>query len=213
MSALRSTPLLVTLALAACSARAPGVGARVEGAASPAGSGELRVRASPEDPSPEDQRGEGPAGLDWSSEDVELVFCRYFPEPERGDYLWIRLAEDRRDDGDAGARLDIDLCRLERGGSGGYAPMRPGEHGSHCAPEPGFAIWWHRGEAAYNSQAPARCELVVEREGDALSGRFECGPLDPADAKTKPEAGGAGQGAVSVAGRFSCTLEYAPPPA
>jgi hypothetical protein len=145
------------------------------------------------------------------------VFCRWYPEPERGDYVWIRLAQTPEQDGDAGPRLDLDVCRLTTGGSARYAPMSAGAHGSHCAVQPGFAIWWHD-EHAYNNGAaapPDRCwlDLEVDESTGTLAGKFACEPLDAA-----PHPGGDAQasdpppsGSVYVlAGQFTCKLERMP---
>ena len=148
----------------------------------------------------------------------QLVSCRWFAEPEAGDYLWVRLASDPRDDGDAGPRLDIDLCRVSQRAEGRYAPMPAGAHGSHCGPEPGFAVWWHEGERAVNSgPEPADCELELDFDAEAkrVSGSFSCAGLvevqheGEADAP-KPEAADDAAASVSlpqaVTGSFSCEL-------
>jgi hypothetical protein len=150
------------------------------------------------------------------------VFCRWYAEPERGDYVWIRLAQTPEQDGDVGLRLDIDVCRLTTGGSARYTPMSPGEHGSHCAAEPGFAIWWHDREHAFNSAAvqPDRCwlELDVDESVGTLAGKFACEPLDaaphpggaegasPSDTPSPPPSGSI----YVLAGQFACTLERMP---
>jgi hypothetical protein len=152
------------------------------------------------------------------------VFCRWYAEPERGDYVWIRLAQTPEQDGDAGPRLDIDVCRLTTGGGAPYTPTPAGAHGSHCAVEPGFAIWWHEGEHAFNSGAAAqaeRCwlELEVDESAATLAGKFACAPLDAAP-HPNGEAGGSEAGASPseppsgsvevLAGEFACKLERMP---
>lgn len=145
------------------------------------------------------------------------VFCRWYAEPERGDYVWIRLAQTPEQDGDAGPRLDIDVCRLTTGGSARYTPMSAGAHGSHCATDPGFAIWWHEGEDAFNNGGaaqPDRCwlELEIDESASTLVGKFACEPLDavahPEGAQpSKPSP----SGSVHVlAGQFTCKLERMP---
>jgi hypothetical protein len=154
--------------------------------------------------------------LDWRPPS-NLVSCRWYPEPERGDYLWIRLAQTPEQDGDAGARLDIDVCRLRAGGSGRYAPMTAGEHGSHCAAEPGFAIWWHEGEAAFHngpSAAPEGCwlELDLDERAGTVAGRFACAALE----RHEQDEAGSGSNELELAGvgvregRFACRLEQVP---
>jgi hypothetical protein len=148
----------------------------------------------------------------WSSGE-NLVFCRHYAEPDRGDYVWIRLAQTPENDGDAGPHIDIDLCRLADAGQH-PAPMPAGAHGSHCAPTAGFAIWWHEGEHAYNSGASPssdRCSLSLEhdRETGTLTGHFACEPLVPAS--HEPGVAPPDMEPVSVAaGEFSCKLEAAP---
>jgi hypothetical protein len=145
----------------------------------------------------------------WSSAD-NLVFCRHYAEPDRGDYVWIRFSQTAEQDGDAGPHIDIDLCRLSDAGQH-PAPMPAGAHGSHCAPTPGFAIWWHEGENAFNSgAAPAqdRCSLSLEhdREAGTLSGHFACEPLVPAS----HEPGVAPPEVEPVAvsgGEFTCKIQ------
>lgn len=148
----------------------------------------------------------------------QLVSCRWFAEPDAGDYLWVRLATDPREDGDAGPRLDIDLCRVSARPEGRYAPMPAGAHGSHCGPEPGFAVWWHEGERAVNSgPEPADCELELDFDAEAerVSGSFSCGGLVEAQhadetGAPKPEAADDAAASVSLpqalTGRFSCEL-------
>lgn len=142
---------------------------------------------------------------------LELVFCRHDPAPERGDYVWIRLAQTREADGDAGPHLDLDVCRLTRAGEGGYSVMPPGQHGSHCADTPGFAIWWHEGEAAFVSPVPPKTpaspctlELELDEQQRRLAGRFACDPLYAVS------DGSSGPGVV--AGSFNCELEARPKP-
>lgn len=144
------------------------------------------------------------------------VFCRWYAEPERGDYVWIRLAQTPEQDGDAGPRLDLDVCRLTTGGSTRYAPMSAGAHGSHCAAEPGFAIWWHEGEHAFNSgdaAQPDRCTLDLELDESAgtLAGKFACEPLTAAPHPGASPSDPPPSGSVSVlAGQFTCKLERMP---
>jgi hypothetical protein len=134
------------------------------------------------------------------------VFCRWYAEPERGDYVWIRLAQSPEQDGDAGPRLDIDVCRLTTGGSARYTPMNAGAHGSHCAADPGFAIWWHEGEEAFNSGAaaqPDRCwlSLDIDESASTLTGKFACEPLDAAEAPPPSSS------VHVLEGQFACKLD------
>jgi hypothetical protein len=156
----------------------------------------------------------------WS-EPEGLVSCRWYAEPERGDYLWIRLAQTPEQDGDAGERLDIDVCRLSQRSVGEFEPMPAGAHGSHCAPDPGFSIWWHAGEDAYNNgpaAGPARsgCALEIEFDAEAmtLTGEFACTDMAAAaHAETdKPASSEVEErGPVSVsAGQFSCHVQRMP---
>jgi hypothetical protein len=144
------------------------------------------------------------------------VFCRWYAEAERGDYVWIRLAQTSEQDGDAGPRLDIDVCRLTAGGSARYTPTPAGAHGSHCAAEPGFAIWWHEGESAFNSGTtaqPDRCwlELELDEAAGTLAGKFACEPLDAAPHSDASASETPPSGSVHVsAGQFECTLERMP---
>jgi hypothetical protein len=131
-----------------------------------------------------------------------LITCRHYAEPERGDYLWIRVAETPEQDGDAGPRLDIDVCRFSAI-AGPLATMPAGEHGSHCGPEPGFAIWWHEREAAFNTGPAAGldgCSLEFDHDPSTavLRGAFECGPL--VDEQTHAEL-------ARVLGSFTCVVE------
>ncbi len=148
---------------------------------------------------------------EWSSTD-NLVFCRHYAEPDRGDYVWIRLAQTSEKDGDAGQRIDIDLCRLTDADRN-PAPMPAGAHGSHCAPTPGFAIWWHEGDNAFNSgNSPSadRCSLAIEhdRKAGTLTGNFACDPLVPAAHEPGAEPPSGEPVSVS-AGRFTCKIEKA----
>lgn len=141
------------------------------------------------------------------SPEANMIACYHDPRPERGDYLWIRLAESREANGDAGPRLDIDVCRL--GAIAGQLPAMPaGQHGSHCADTPGFAIWWHEDPAVFNTGpegASGACELTLERDGDTLRGRFACAGLR----QVEPEDG-AGRELSLAAGSFACTLQPMP---
>lgn len=163
--------------------------------------------------------------FDWSTAS-NLVSCRHYAEPERGDYLWIRLAETPAEGGDAGVRLDIDVCRLGAVDAGALARMPAGQHGSHCATEPGFAIWWHERDSAFNS-GPVDpdpdathgegCQLELEHAGDGLvRGRFACAPLRAADTEGEagPEASPeptkrTGRELTLAAGSFTCAVERA----
>ena len=160
-------------------------------------------------------REEGQERLEFGAE--QLVFCRWYAAPDKGDYVWVRLAREQGEDGDAGPRLDIDLCRVSSPGASeaAYAPMVAGAHGSHCADEPGFAVWWHEGEAAFNSgpsPSPEDCtlELDFDREALTMSGRFACEPLAFVE-HGKSEAGAEPKPApASIAvleGSFRCALE------
>lgn len=139
---------------------------------------------------------------------LELLSCQWDRAADRGDYVWIRLATLAESKGDAGPHLDLDVCRLTGGDA--YTLMPPGQHGSHCRPEPGFAVWWHEGEAAFVSPVAGKtadtpCELKLVREADDwLSGEFSCDPLySVIDASVGPGV---------VAGSFRCPLEPMPPP-
>lgn len=144
------------------------------------------------------------------------VFCRWYAEPERGDYVWIRLAQTPEQDGDAGPRLDIDVCRLTTGGDARYTPMSAGAHGSHCAAEPGFAIWWHEGEHAFNNGTvaqPDHCwlELEIDESASTLAGKFACEPLDAAPHPDAQPSDPPPSASVHVlAGQFTCKLERMP---
>jgi hypothetical protein len=140
---------------------------------------------------------------------LELLTCEWDRQAERGDYVWIRLATKAESKGNGGPHLDLDVCRLTDG-SDGYTVMPPGQHGSRCRAEPGFAIWWHDSEAAFVSpiagHTPATpCELELVREADDwLSGEFACDPLYAVtDASVGPGV---------LEGSFRCLLEPAPPP-
>ncbi|KIG15259.1 hypothetical protein DB30_05803 [Enhygromyxa salina] len=154
--------------------------------------------------------------LSWSAPEGH-VFCRWYAEPERGDYLWIRLAQTPEQDGDAGPRLDIDVCRLSQRPSGRYEPMPAGAHGSHCSPDPGFAIWWHEGDDAFNNGAgPADPSCALEIQFDAasmtLTGEFACADLASAPHAETTEPKLQALGPVSVlAGRFRCDVQRMPP--
>jgi hypothetical protein len=139
---------------------------------------------------------------------LELLSCQWDRAAERGDYVWIRMATSAEAKGDAGPHLDLDVCRL--GGEGDWTLMPPGQHGSHCRAEPGFAIWWHEGEAAFVSPVAGKtadtpCTLALVREADDwLSGEFACDPLySVTDASVGPGV---------IAGSFRCPLEPMPPP-
>ncbi|PRP91292.1 hypothetical protein ENSA5_56410 [Enhygromyxa salina] len=159
--------------------------------------------------------GDAAKQLSWAPPEG-LVFCRWYAEPERGEYVWIRLGQTAEQDGDAGPRLDIDVCRLRSDEHSSYAPMNAGEHGSRCAPEPGFAIWWHEGEAAFNNGTEAsadNCELELDYDPSAetLVGSFACAPLGPAaHAGDEPAADGQTEGVSVVEGRFACPLQRMP---
>ena len=149
---------------------------------------------------------------EWSGAD-NLVFCRHYAEPARGDYVWIRFAQTAEKDGDAGPHIDIDLCRLMDAGEH-VAPMPAGAHGSHCAPTPGFAIWWHGEEHPYNSgESPSqdRCSLSLDhdREAGTLSGHFACEPLVPASLQPGVAPPAVEPVAVS-GGQFTCKIENVP---
>lgn len=145
--------------------------------------------------------------VSWSAPQ-NLISCRHYAEPERGDYLWIRLAETPEQDGDAGVRLDIDVCRLGAI-TGAVSPMPAGQHGSHCATTPGFAIWWHEGEAAFNTGPaadPDDCWLTLDYEpaSKLLRGTFECARL--VEAETEPPRTHGGGALELTAGAFSCEV-------
>lgn len=164
----------------------------------PVAAASLTLRGSAE--GPDLQLGQG----------LELLTCQWDRAADRGDYVWIRLATSAEAKGDGAPHLDLDICRLEIGGTGSYSLMPPGQHGSHCRPEPGFAVWWHEGEAAFVSPvvgktAETPCELKLTREPDDwLSGEFSCDPLySVTDAAAGPAV---------IAGSFRCLLEPMPPP-
>ena len=140
-------------------------------------------------------------------EELELLFCRWDREPERGDYVWIRLGETAEKDGDAGPHLDLDVCRLTSTDTGPLGLMPPGQHGSRCAPEPGFALWWHEGDTAFVSPVAGKtpqtpCTLKLEHTGEWLSGRFSCESLYAVE--------DASAGPSILSGSFSCPLTPMP---
>ncbi|MCA9686548.1 MAG: hypothetical protein KC457_30550 [Myxococcales bacterium] len=186
-------PLIVCLALMACRGAEP---QRPDG---PAAGSAAEARFELRGPA-------GPQRLAWSETAGNMVFCRHYDGADRGDYLWIRLAATPEQDGDAGPRLDIDLCRFEEVGEDTeVGAMEAGQHGSHCRSEPGVAIWWHEGELAFNNGAvgDADCKLSLTRGEGRLAGRFSCGPL-----RRHVEAGEGDDRkdeSVTVVGSFTCT--------
>jgi hypothetical protein len=105
---------------------------------------------------------------------------------------------------------------MTTGGSTRYTPTPAGAHGSHCDPEPGFAIWWHEGEHAFNSgpaAQPDRCwlELELDEPAGTLTGKFACEPLDAAPHPEVAPSQPPPSGTVQVrAGKFACKLERMP---
>jgi hypothetical protein len=145
----------------------------------------------------------------WSEPD-NLIFCRHDPDPAGGDYLWIRLARSPEADGEADEHVDIDVCRFSRVGSGALRAMPAGQHGSHCARRPGFAVWYHQGETVLNSglAPPPTCELELDYDevARALRGRFACAPLVPAESP-HDESAELPPDALELDGSFSCRVE------
>lgn len=188
-------PLIVCLALVACRGAAP----QRPGGPAAAASAEAHLAL---------RGAAGPRDLDWREQAGNLVFCRHYDGADRGDYLWIRLAATPEQDGDAGVRLDIDLCRLGEVQDGSeVGPMEAGQHGSLCRSEPGVAIWWHEGELAFNNGAAgdATCTLALTRRADQLQGRFSCGPLRRHVEEGQGETGDLKDESMTVEGSFTCT--------
>jgi len=136
----------------------------------------------------------------WSNEGGNLVYCYYYAGDAKGDYMWIRFAESPDENGDTSPHIDIDVCRFSKDGFGGtFNAMDPTNFGTKCPDDPGFGIWWHAGEAAYNNDPVATdCELTASVDGEVVSGTFNCAPL--------PEVEGTKTLAVSQ-GSFSCKAE------
>lgn len=136
----------------------------------------------------------------WSNDGGNLVYCYYYAGEAKGDYLWIRFAESPEQNGDTSPHIDIDVCRFANDGFGGtFDPQDPTNFGSQCPADPGFGIWWHAGDIAYNNDPKAEnCLLEASVEGEVVTGTFHCSPL--------PELDGTKTLAVSE-GSFSCKAE------
>lgn len=136
----------------------------------------------------------------WSNDGGNLVFCHYYAGEAKGDYLWIRFAESPESNGDDSPHIDMDVCRFGKDGFGGtFNAQDPTNFGTKCPDDPGFGIWWHAGEVAYNNDPAAQdCELTASVDGEVVSGTFTCTPL--------PEVDGTKTLAVSK-GSFSCKAE------
>ena len=102
------------------------------------------------------------------TEERNLVFCRRSGET----MLWVRLGEQRADDGEQGPHIDIDLCNVS--GHATFAAMNA--RGRPCPGGLTWGIWWHDGPGrVYANRADSSpCELVLEVRDGTLAGPFGC---------------------------------------
>lgn len=129
--------------------------------------------------------------VSWGS-GSNLIFCRR--QAGWAD-LWIRFAEQRANNGNNGPHLDIDLCALGDGGS--FVPMDP--QAASCAGGKTWGVWWHESTDTFVNRATSQpCSLEITRQGDRLSGSFQCHGLG--------ELGG-GRALDVLNGTFECSLE------
>lgn len=122
-----------------------------------------------------------------------LVFCR---TAAGWADLWIRFAEQTAADGENGPHLDIDVCNLGDGGA--FGPKDPSS--TSCTGAMTFDIWWHgAGGAIYFNRAMApNCGLDVTRNGNTLTGTFDC--------EAMVEFGGGGEEIDVLVGSFQCSV-------
>lgn len=102
------------------------------------------------------------------TEERNLVFCRRSGET----MLWVRLGEQRADDGEQGGHIDIDLCNVS--GHATFAAMNA--RGRPCPGGLTWGIWWHDGlDRVYADRADSSpCELVLEVRDGTLAEPFGC---------------------------------------
>ncbi|MCB9754120.1 MAG: hypothetical protein H6713_29610 [Myxococcales bacterium] len=136
----------------------------------------------------------------WSNDGGNLVYCYFYEGAAKGDYLWIRFAESPEQNGDSSPHIDMDVCRFSAGGFGGsFSAMDPTKFGSQCPDDPGWGIWWHAGDVAYNNDPAAQpCQLEASVEGQVVTGTFSCTPVTEVD----------GDKSLTISGgSFSCLAE------
>ncbi len=104
-----------------------------------------------------------------------LVSCR----TTSGSMVWIRLAEEPRDDGQGGPHLDIDVCNITVPQT--FSPMLA--RGQPCPGGQTWAIWWHdgRGGVFANGTTSTDCVLRLEARNELLLGVFSCRGLEGPD--------------------------------
>lgn len=125
------------------------------------------------------------------TESVNLIFCR-----RPGKMVWVRLAAEKREDGEEGPHLDLDLCNMT--GSGTFAPMEA--RGQPCPGGTTWGIWWHDGpNTVYaNTAASSPCVLTLTANGNELQGTFACQGLVNDDGTSRLDV---------LNGSFRCTME------
>ena len=135
--------------------------------------------------------GDGYSNTIAYNSNENLIFIQLFQNNE----MWIRLAEEKEENGENGSHIDIDICNYL--GSGNYSPIdaqvRP------CT-ESGWDIWLHDNDKVYfNQKNSSPCNLVVTQNADTLVGVFNCDNIKLKD----------GEGLVNITdGEFKALITH-----